>query len=246
MFHAAERNEGTVRFNAGFLLELSLCGGELILSRTDFPFRNKPGSLVLLSPKRTSEMDEEHLELIVPNSVHHQACTFLGHSNSIPQEIGYNPFAPSFVADPYPRHVSVFKKEMRVNVCCARTSPTNGAAERPNVKDAEQHHPARFDPVHQPADQRAARARHQRAGGPGCRNSGAGPAEVLEQRRKEYRPGVHDASPNQEQRDEHTRRYNPGLALPRVHTCYASHEPVATRSTRRAAPWRPHSRFFSC
>src|SRR5208337_5344937 len=52
MFHAAERNEGTVRFNTGFLLELSLCSGELILSRTDFPFRNKPGSLVLLSPKR--------------------------------------------------------------------------------------------------------------------------------------------------------------------------------------------------
>src|SRR5208337_2695961 len=83
-----------------------------------------------------SEMDEEHLELIVPNSVHHQACAFLGHSNSIPQEIGYNPFAPSFVADPYPRRVSVFKKEMRVNVCCARTSQTNAAAERTNVKDA--------------------------------------------------------------------------------------------------------------
>src|SRR5215469_3754939 len=79
VFDRAERSKVSARFDAGFLLELSLRSRKFIFARLDFSLRDEPGALVLSSPERTSQVDQQHLELIVTDPVHQQACAVLRH-----------------------------------------------------------------------------------------------------------------------------------------------------------------------
>src|SRR5688572_19179090 len=76
----AKRKEWSAWFQAGFLGELALRGIEGIFFAIEFPFRNGPDSLITITEKRPSRMDQQHLKPLGSSLEHHKSSTDLRHA----------------------------------------------------------------------------------------------------------------------------------------------------------------------
>ena len=62
----AKRNGFAARMVAGLFGELTLCGRKRGFARPNQAFRNGPGTLILMAPKRSARVAKQDLNLLVP------------------------------------------------------------------------------------------------------------------------------------------------------------------------------------
>src|SRR5436309_6275171 len=74
-----KRDERALGSTAGLFRELTLRGRQWFFARLELALGNRPRPLVLLRPKRSSRMDQEHLRLTIPEAKHQETCARLRH-----------------------------------------------------------------------------------------------------------------------------------------------------------------------
>src|SRR2546425_718438 len=74
-----KRDERALGSTAGLFRELTLRGRQWFFARLELALGNRPSPLVLLRPKRSSRMHQEHLRLTVPEAKHQEPCAGLRH-----------------------------------------------------------------------------------------------------------------------------------------------------------------------
>src|SRR5262249_31392259 len=77
--HIAEGEEIALRAGAGLLLEFALRPCQRVFALQIFPFRDRPGAVVLLGPEWTARMHEQNFDVVAAPPEHQEAGAALGH-----------------------------------------------------------------------------------------------------------------------------------------------------------------------
>ena len=70
LLNGSQLNEQSSRLDTKLFLELALRGCQRLLAWFDFSFRNRPRPGVLISPERTSRVDQEEFHFVRSGAIH--------------------------------------------------------------------------------------------------------------------------------------------------------------------------------